>query len=51
MSYKPEGHTSVAPYLVVRDPPGTIAFLQRVFGAQKLLEIPEITWWITPFGW
>ena len=29
MSYKPDGHTSVAPYLVVRDAVGTIAFLER----------------------
>lgn len=41
MNYKPAGHTSVAPYLVVRDAAGTIAFLEQVFGAEKLLEVPD----------
>lgn len=36
MSYKPEGYTSVAPYLVVDGAERTIDFLVRVFGAVEL---------------
>ncbi len=36
MSYKPEGYTSVAPYLVVDGAARTIDFLVQVFGAQEL---------------
>jgi uncharacterized glyoxalase superfamily protein PhnB len=35
-SFKPEGYNSVSPYLVVSDAAATLAFLQRVFGAQPL---------------
>ena len=34
--YKPEGYTSVSPYLVVNGAADAIAFLQRVFGAVEL---------------
>ncbi len=37
MTYKPEGHTSVSPYLVVEGAQGTLDFLSRVFDAQVLL--------------
>ncbi len=36
MSYKPEGYTSVAPYLVVDGAARTIDFLVQVCGAQEL---------------
>lgn len=35
--YKPEGYTSVAPYLVVEDARATLTFLEKVFGAAILL--------------
>jgi PhnB protein len=35
-SYKPAGYTSVAPYLIVNGAGETIAFLEKVFGAQRL---------------
>lgn len=34
--FKPEGYTSVAPYLVVSGAQGTIDFLVRVFSAEPL---------------
>jgi uncharacterized glyoxalase superfamily protein PhnB len=34
--YKPNGYTSVAPYLVVKGAAGAIDFLTRVFGAREL---------------
>ncbi len=34
--YKPNGYTSVSPYLVVNGADGTIDFLTRVFGAREL---------------
>lgn len=40
MAYKPEGYTSVAPYLTVNGARDTIDFLIRVFGAQTLRMIP-----------
>jgi len=40
MAYKPDGYTSVAPYLTVDGAQGTIAFLIRVFGAHSLRMIP-----------
>lgn len=40
MAYKPEGYTSVAPYLTVNGAQDTIDFLIRVFGAQTLRMIP-----------
>jgi PhnB protein len=35
-SYKPQGYTSVAPYLIVDGASETMAFLQHVFGAEEL---------------
>jgi PhnB protein len=40
MAYKPDGYTSVAPYLTVNGAQGTIDFLIKVFGAQSLRMIP-----------
>ncbi len=40
MSYKPDGYTSVAPYLTVNGAQDTIDFLVRVFGAETLRMIP-----------
>jgi PhnB protein len=34
MPYKPEGYTSVAPYLIVADAEATLGFIARVFGAE-----------------
>lgn len=34
--HKPDGYNAVSPYLVVSGAGATIAFLQRVFGAQEL---------------
>lgn len=39
-SYKPQGYTSVAPYLVVDGAAATIDFLVRVFGAVELRRFP-----------
>ena len=36
MAFKPDGYTSVAPYLTVNGAQGTIDFLIRVFDAQSL---------------
>ena len=35
-SYKPDGYTSVSPYLIVDGASATIDFLQRVFGADEI---------------
>ncbi len=35
-SYKPDGYTSVAPYLIVPDAAITIAFLQQLLGAVEI---------------
>lgn len=40
MPYKPDGYTSVAPYLTVNGAQGTIDFLVHVFGAEVLRMIP-----------
>jgi uncharacterized glyoxalase superfamily protein PhnB len=40
MSYKPEGYTSVAPYLLVNGAQATIDFLVAVFGAVPLRTYP-----------
>jgi PhnB protein len=40
MSFKPEGYTSVAPYLTVNGASSTIDFLVRVFSAEPLRVIP-----------
>ena len=39
--YKPEGYTSVAPYLMVHDARATIAFLERTFDATTLRCVPS----------
>ena len=36
MSYKPAGHTSVAPYLIVADAEALLGFVQAVFGAMPI---------------
>lgn len=40
MPYKPDGYTSVSPYLLVRDARRTLAFVHDVFGAEPLRIIP-----------
>lgn len=40
MSFKPEGYTSVAPYLTVNGAENTILFLVHVFGAERLRIVP-----------
>jgi uncharacterized glyoxalase superfamily protein PhnB len=40
VSYKPEGYTSVAPYLIVDGAVRTINFLARVFDATELRRFP-----------
>jgi uncharacterized glyoxalase superfamily protein PhnB len=37
--YKPAGHSTVSPYLIVEGAGGTIEFLQRVFGAEELFRV------------
>lgn len=41
MSYKPVGHTSLAPYLVVPDPEAVPEFCEQVFGAERLRVIRD----------
>lgn len=41
--YKPEGYTSVAPYLIVDNAGRTIEFLKRTFGAVELRRFPNKT--------
>jgi uncharacterized glyoxalase superfamily protein PhnB len=40
-SYKPEGYTTVAPYLIVDGASATIEFLRRVFEAVEIRRFPE----------
>jgi PhnB protein len=40
VAYKPEGYTSVAPYLLVEGAAKTVEFLKQVFGAEPLRIIP-----------
>ena len=40
-SHKPEGYTSVAPYLIVNGAGDTIEFLTRVLGATELRRFPS----------
>ncbi|MDZ4700994.1 MAG: VOC family protein [Rhodothermales bacterium] len=40
MAFKPEGHTSVSPYLTVNGAQRTLDFLIHVFGAQALRMMP-----------
>lgn len=39
--YKPDGYTSVAPYLVVTDAAATIRFLERALDAELLRSHPD----------
>ena len=39
MTYKPQGHSSVSPYLVVDGAARTIEFLKRVFDATEVMVI------------
>lgn len=41
MSHKPEGYTSVSPYLIVDGASATIDFLARVFDAVELRRFPD----------
>lgn len=41
MTYKPDGYTSVAPYLIVRDAEKTLAFVEAVFYAKRLRVMPR----------
>jgi PhnB protein len=40
-TFKPNGYTSVAPYLIVDGASRTIDFLTRVFGAAELRRFPD----------
>ena len=40
-AYKPEGYTSVSPYLIVDGPRETIDFLTRAFDARELRSFPD----------
>lgn len=39
--YKPQGYSSVSPYLIVADAAATIRFLQQVFNATLLRSFPD----------
>jgi len=36
MTWKPEGYSAVSPYLIVRDADAALAFMETVFGAERL---------------
>jgi PhnB protein len=40
-SYKPQGYSTVSPYLIVDGASGTIDFLVRAFGAVELRRFPD----------
>jgi PhnB protein len=40
-SYKPQGYSTVSPYLIVDGAARTIAFLERAFGATELRRFPD----------
>ena len=40
-SYKPDGYTSVSPYLIVDGASATIDFLRRVFAADEILRFAD----------
>jgi len=40
-SYKPNGYSTLSPYLVVEGASSTIEFLKRVFGAVELRRFPD----------
>jgi uncharacterized glyoxalase superfamily protein PhnB len=41
--FKPEGYSTVSPYLIVKGARGTIAFLTQVFEATELRRFPDAT--------
>ncbi|WP_425049541.1 VOC family protein [Psychromarinibacter sp. S121] len=41
MTYKPEGYTDLAPYLMVTDPEAVLSFCEAVFGAERLRVVPD----------
>jgi PhnB protein len=41
MPWKPDGYTSLAPYLIVEDPEAVLSFCERVFGAERLRVIRD----------
>lgn len=41
MSWKPDGYTSVSPYLIVRDAEKALAFMEAVFDAERLRVFPR----------
>ena len=41
MSHKPDGYTTVSPYLIVDGASRTIEFLRHVFGALELRRFPD----------
>jgi PhnB protein len=43
MTFKPAGHPTISPYLLVDGAAGTIAFLTQVFGAVELRRFPDET--------
>ena len=40
-NHKPDGYTSVSPYLIVNGAAGTMEFLKTVFGAVELRKFPD----------
>lgn len=40
-SYKPEGYSTVSPYLIVDGAAETIAFLKRALGAEEIRRFPD----------
>ena len=40
-SYKPDGYTTISPYLIVDGASATIEFLRNVFGAIELRRFPD----------
>lgn len=42
-SYKPDGYTTISPYLIVNGASATIEFLRSVFGAVELRRFPAAT--------
>lgn len=43
MTYKPEGYTDLAPYLLVSDANAVLEFAEAVFGAKRLRVFPSET--------
>ncbi len=41
VSYKPDNHNTVSPYLIVNGASGTIEFLRNVFDATELCRFPD----------